>query len=67
MSYAILKDLLHRQDVLEKSHKQQLITEIRKKKALTVELQTAEQKIKEMDNVLKVNFLITLKYNVLII
>ena len=52
-----IKVLLHRQDVQQKSHKQQLSNEIKKKKALTAELQKAEGRIQQLDDVLKVCFL----------
>ena len=44
-----MKELLHRQDILEKSHKQQLIAEMKKKKEVKRQLVAAEARIKTLE------------------
>ena len=44
-----VKELLHRQDILEKSHKQQLIAEMKKKKEVKRQLVAAEERIKMLE------------------
>ena len=44
-----MKELLHRQDILEKSHKQQLIAEMKKKKEVKRQLVAAEERIKMLE------------------
>ena len=44
-----MKELLHRQDILEKSHKQQLIAEMKKKKEVRRQLVAAEERIKTLE------------------
>ena len=44
-----VKELLHRQDILEKSHKQQLIAEMKKKKEVKRQLVAAEERIKTLE------------------
>ena len=44
-----VKELLHRQDILEKSHKQQLIAEMKKKKEVKKKLAASEEMIKTLE------------------
>ena len=45
-----VKDLLHRQDILEKSHRQQLIMEVKKKKEVKKQLAATEERVKTLEN-----------------
>ena len=49
-----MQELLHRQDILEKSHKQELIKEIKKRKALIAQSKQAEEKVNELTAALNV-------------
>ena len=49
-----MQELLHRQDILEKSHKQELIKEIKKRKALIAQNKQAEEKVKQIAAALNV-------------
>ena len=49
-----LQDLLRRQDLLEKSHRRQLMAEIKKKQALKKQLQTANENIYALEKTIKV-------------
>ena len=44
-----MKELLHRQDILEKSHKQQVIAEMKKKKEVKRQLVAAEKRIETLE------------------
>jgi hypothetical protein len=44
-----VKDLLHRQDILEKSHKQQLVAEMKKKKEVRRQLAASADRIKTLE------------------
>ena len=54
MECIYLQELLHRQDIVERSHKQQMMKEIKKRKILTHQQQQAEDKIKEIEKTLHV-------------
>ena len=45
-----VKDLLHRQDILEKSHRQQLIMEVKKKKEVKKQLAATEERVKTLES-----------------
>ena len=54
------QDLLRRQDVLEKSHRRQLMTEIKKKQALKKQVQSANEKIYALEKTVKVVMICTI-------
>ena len=49
-----MKELANRQEMIEKSHRRQLVSEIRKKQALKKQLMSASEVIYSLENCLKV-------------
>ena len=53
---AYVQESLKRQDILERSHKQQLATENRKHRGARQQLKTSEERAAKLEVELKVNF-----------
>ena len=56
-----IKELASRQEMIEKSHRRQLVSEIRKKQALKKQLLSASEVIYSLENCLKVGLCLVLK------
>ena len=52
-----IKELASRQEMIEKSHRRQLVSEIRKKQALKKQLMSASEMIYSLENCLKVGII----------
>ena len=63
MQYELLnmKELANRQEMIEKSHRRQLVSEIRKKQALKKQLMSASEVIYSLENCLKVGLCVSFK------
>ena len=56
-----IKELANRQEMIEKSHRRQLVSEIRKKQALKKQLMSASEVIYSLENCLKVGLFVSFK------
>ena len=50
----LIKELANRQEMIDKSHRRQLVSEIKKKQALKKQLMSASEVIYSLENCLKV-------------
>ena len=56
-----IKELTNRQEMIEKSHRRQLVSEIRKKQTLKKQLLSATEVIYSLENCLKVGLFVVSK------
>ena len=56
-----IKELTNRQEMIEKSHRRQLVSEIRKKQTLKKQLLSASEVIYSLENCLKVGLFVVSK------
>ena len=56
-----IEELTNRQEMIEKSHRRQLVSEIRKKQTLKKQLLSASEVIYSLENCLKVGLFVVLK------